>query len=142
MISLRSWTWNTAGPSERGMWIRSSEQTTCQICNSPLSIQWSDTHGVGACVTCGLPYRVIHYEDRDGKNVRVDKPPEVAVREDWLPLAVEYWNETHRRVFPASFDIGMGSRHDGRSYSGASKDDVGTWVAWLEARKDQWPNAA
>jgi hypothetical protein len=111
-----------------------TETTLCAICEKPLSCVWSDTHGIGACFTCGLPYRLYHYEG----NKRVEKPPSVAIKEEWVPIGRKYWNETHRRTFPAAFDF-MGGR-GGCTYSGATGDEIDEWHAWLDARKDEWPN--
>lgn len=115
--------------------------SNCECCGSTYMIQWSDLHGVGACVTCGLPSRVLHYEDRDGKNVRIDKPPSVYLNDGWLPIGQRYWRETHRRVFPAAYDMGFGER-DERSYSGATREDLELWNAWLTAHADELPKAA
>ncbi len=107
----------------------------CLVCEQPFFFHWSDTHGVGVCGTCGLPYVLYHYEN----DVRVDKPPVVAVKESWLPLAREYWQETHQRVFPGSHDMGIFRSRGGRTYSGATEDEMREFDAWLEARKDRWP---
>ena len=47
-----------------------SPETVCIICGNGLRTRWTDTHGIGACVNCGCPYRLFHYED----NKAVDKP--------------------------------------------------------------------
>lgn len=113
------------------------ERPICAVCDEPLSAVWTDTHGVGACRTCGLPYRLYHYENDE----RVDKPPAIAVDEAWVPLAREYWTLCRRRVFPATFDMGFfGSRE--RTYSGASREDITEFDAWMERQKDRWPIVA
>jgi hypothetical protein len=75
--------------------------------------------GVAACGSCGLPYRLYHYEGEGDDQKRVEKPPSIAVKESWLPLARRYWIETHQRTFPAAFDFMSG--RGGRTYSGASR---------------------
>jgi hypothetical protein len=111
-----------------------SDRPTCAVCESMLSVTWTDTHGVGACIVCALPYRIYHY---DGDQ-RVDKAPSLAVDDKWLPLAREYWTENRRRVFPACYDMGfLGSR--GRTYSGASEEDILLFNEWMNARKGRWP---
>jgi hypothetical protein len=110
-----------------------TETTLCAICEKPLSCVWSDTHGVGACFTCGLPYRLYHYEN----DTRVEKPPSVAVPDEWVVIGRKYWNETHRRTFPAAFDF-VGGRN-GRTYSGATQDEINEWETWLDAHKDELP---
>lgn len=110
----------------------------CDCCESELRVAWCDTHGVGACTTCGLPYTIYHYEEVGGERKSVDKPPSVAVKTEWLPLARQYWNETKRRVFPATFDMGI-LRGRERSYSGATEDDIEKFNSWLEQHKTEWP---
>ncbi len=112
---------------------------TCAVCNTPSpSFRWSDTHGIGVCHRCGLPYRIYHYEN----NERVEKPPSIAVKEAWLPLAREYWQETGRRVFPSAFDMGIFRGRGGRTYSGASEEEMREFDAWLSLRKEQRPAEA
>jgi len=107
----------------------------CAICATPLSCGWTDTHGIGACGTCGLPYTLYHYDNE----TRVHKPPSIAVKESWLPLALEYWTETKRRVFPGAFDMGIFRSRGGRTYSGATEDEMREFNEWLNARKARWP---
>lgn len=110
-------------------------QMICAVCDDELHGLWTDTHGVAACAECGLPYTFYHYEN----DARVDKPPSIAVKESWLPLAREYWAETKRRVFPGAFDMGIFRSRGGRTYSGATKDEMSEFDKWLSARKDRWP---
>ena len=114
-----------------------SEKAKCEICKKDLCFQWSDTHGVGVCVYCGLPYKIFFYEDEGDSRKRVEKAPEVAVKEEWLPLARKYYDETKRRVFPCAFDMGVG--HGGRSYSGSTAEDVSEFNNWMEAHKEEHP---
>lgn len=109
--------------------------TNCVICGAEPSYCWTDTHGVGVCWTCGLPYTIYHYEDDE----RVEKAPTIAVKEAWLPLAREYWQETHRRVFPGTYDMGTFRSRGGRTYSGATEDEMREFDDWMKARKDRWP---
>ena len=39
-----------------------SEHKRCEICGQCLVIRWCDYHGVAACVVCGSPYRIYHYD--------------------------------------------------------------------------------
>lgn len=78
----------------------------CQICEVDSSFYWTDTHGVGQCSTCGTPQVIYHYED--GK--RVNKPPELAVNDEAIPLLKQYWKETHRTIpgghsFPGGYEM-------------------------------------
>ncbi len=79
----------------------------CDCCGESLSFQWSDTHGVGVCCRCGLPYTIYHYEGPEGETKRVDKPPAVALTAEGVEIAKRYWGETKRRVYPAVYDIGI-----------------------------------
>lgn len=106
---------------------------SCAICGNELRVRWSDTHGVGACITCGLPYLIYHYEG----DTRVERPPAIAVKEEWVPIGLKYWQETHRRTFPAAFDVMVG--RGGRSYSGASADEIEEFQSWLDAHRDELP---
>ena len=106
----------------------------CAICESTLRFKWSDTHGVAVCTTCGLPYRLYHYENDE----RVDKPPSIAVTDEWMPIGRKYWQETRRRTFPAAYDFMNGRR--GRTYSGASDDEIDKWNSWCDAHKAELPN--
>lgn len=112
----------------------------CELCNEDFTFQWSDTHGVGVCVTCGLPYRIYHYEGDGSDSKRVDKPPEVAIRDEAMPLARAYWAEKRRRVFPACYDmLGPSPRSGGRTYSGATADDVREFDGFVEAHPELAP---
>ncbi len=86
-------------------------------------------------MTCGLPYRIYHYEN----DVRVSRPPSVEIKEEWLILGREYWRETHRRVFPGAFDMGVFRSRGGRTYSGATEDEMREFDDWMNERKSRWP---
>jgi len=113
------------------------ERMTCVICGKEVGFRWSDTHGVAVCY-CGMPYRLHHYEGDGTNNKRVEKPPEVAIKDEWIPVAKAYFAETQGRVFPASFDIGFMERN-GLSYSGASREDVEKWNIWMEDHPELIP---
>jgi hypothetical protein len=118
------------------------EQKTCDCCGERLYFQWSDTHGVGVCITCGLPYRIYHYEKVEGgPEQRVEKPPEVALKPSGVEIAKRYWNEKRRRVFPAYFDMGILGSRGGRSYSGATAGDIEAFAEWYEANIPAAPAA-
>ena len=105
----------------------------CAICETKLGIRWSDTHGVGVCLTCGLPYRIYHY---DG-DTRVEKPPEVAIKPEWIDIGRRYWQETKGWTFPAAYDFLRG--RGGLSYSGASDEDIEMFNEWLDMHKNELP---
>jgi hypothetical protein len=110
------------------------ERQKCAVCESELSFRWTDTHGVGVCTTCGAPYTLYHYDE--ATNARLDKPPELALKESGVEIARRYWNEKRRRVFPACCDMGiLGSRSC--SYSGATSEDIRLFGEWYAAQSQQ-----
>ncbi len=111
-----------------------TSEPVCAICEQPFSFRWSDTHGVAACRTCGLPYRLYHYGEN---NERLDKPPEIAIRAEWVAVGRQYWQETQQRTFPAAFDF-LRDR-GGRSFSGATEEECELFNAWLDAHPDLIP---
>jgi len=106
----------------------------CKLCEEPLSFRWTDTHGVAVCSNCGLPYTVYHYDD---DKQRIEKPPSVAIKESWIPIGKQYWEEYHRMVFPASYDFMLASRDS--SYSGATTGDVQQFDEWLDEHESELP---
>lgn len=109
----------------------SAEPVSCACCGERLAFRWSDTHGIGVCSNCGLPYRLYHYED----DKRVEKPSEVAVTSEGVEIAKRYWAETKRRVFPGCYDMGIGQ--NGYSYSGASPSDYEAFDKWYRREYPQ-----
>lgn len=67
----------------------------CQICGSEPGWSWTDTHGVAQCYVCGTPHVIYHY---DGRTRLMDKEPEIAVREECIPLLKRYWEEHKSRI--------------------------------------------
>jgi transcription elongation factor Elf1 len=102
----------------------------CKVCDLELVFRWTDTHGVGACTNCGLPYTIYHYVD--GK--REDRPPECAVREEWIPHLRRYWNEQHRNCYPGAYNF------PGSSYEVASAEDFNVFNDWIEAHCEELPS--
>jgi hypothetical protein len=103
----------------------------CTVCTDALRFQWTDTHGVGVCISCGTPYTIYHYEN----DQRVDQDPEIALSDYGVEIAKKYWADKQRRVFPGSYDMGFFGRagRNGRTYSGATVDDVDEFNEWYEA---------
>lgn len=108
----------------------------CKICDTDPIFKWTDTHGIGVCCYCGMPYKIIHYDN--GK--RIDKDPEIAVKEEWVAIARKYFNETKSTVFPACYDIGIFPTR-GSSYSGATLNDIEEWRKWLDDHEDEIPKS-
>lgn len=101
----------------------------CEICGEELHCRWTDTHGCGACLTCGAPYTLLHYDN----NVLLDKPPALALKPGWAPLMKQYWQETKRNCDPGAFNF------PGSSYEVATPEEFEKHHAWFMAHKDQWP---
>lgn len=95
----------------------------CIICKEEMYFRWTDTHGIGNCFNCGMPYIIYHYDDN---KKRVEKDPESAVTKEGIEMAKRYWKETKKKVFPAAFDIGIMPNHT-TTFSGASATDVKEW---------------
>ena len=114
--------------------IAEVENAECVVCGSQSLYRWTDTHGIGACLTCGCPYRLFHYEkDGEGKDRRVERQPECCILPDWLDLARRYWEEEHRNCDPGAYNF------SGSSYEVATQEDVDTYQEWMEAHRDEFP---
>jgi|GEM_PF-5417924 len=112
----------------------------CECCENNLAFQWADTHGVGVCTTCGLPYTILHYEGEGSDRRPVEKAPEAALTREGVVIAKEYWSEKKARVFPGAYDMGIG--HSGRTYSGATRDEITAFQDWYAARESAQSAAA
>jgi hypothetical protein len=97
----------------------------CEICEHRLSVCWRDQHGIAACVTCGAPYRIYHY---DADHKRIDKKPELLLQSKWVPLMRRYWSEEHRNVAPGAYMFVTPSREIA---------DTECLSNWLERNEDK-----
>jgi len=102
----------------------------CQICDTPLVCRWTDTHGVGACLSCGVPYRLLHYEN----DKRVEKPAQLLLKEKWVPSIRRYWQEVGRNVAPGAFNF------PGSNYEVATQEDATAFDGWVEAHRGELPD--
>lgn len=68
----------------------------CLICDSELTCRWTDLHGEGVCTICGAPYQLMHGTEEQEKE---GKYPYLRVKEEYISLFREYWNETHLFCF-------------------------------------------
>lgn len=66
------------------------KEEPCQICGEVLRFEWTDLHGEANCINCQVPYKIYHYDD---KNKRVEKPPEISIKEKYIPAMKKYWEE-------------------------------------------------
>lgn len=80
----------------------------CTICaKMDPGFSWTDTHGVAQCCSCGVPYRLFHYDEN---HQRIEKPPELQVDDKFVPLIKQYWDETKSRIpsqhsFPGGYEL-------------------------------------
>lgn len=102
----------------------------CVICEvDPLYSRWSDTHGVGVCTRCGMPYKFLFYDEQD-KRIE-GKEPEPALDQSGIELAKQYWAKKQMRVFPGVYDVlGISHRRGNRTYSGATEEEIGAFGRW------------
>lgn len=106
----------------------------CDICKTePISFRWTDTHGFGACIRCGCPYKLYHYEGPEGQQHRVEKSPELLLLPEWVPITRRYWEETHRNCDPGAYNF------PGSSYEVASREDFESYGSWMQVHKNELP---
>lgn len=108
-------------------------KTICAVCDGELRCRWTDTHGVGACLCCGAPYRLYYYEGEGDQRRRVERPPQLLLQEIWISLHRRYWAEEHSNVDPGGYNF------PGSSYEVASRETFERHRDWFNARKDEWP---
>lgn len=99
----------------------------CEICGTENpALNWTDTHGVAQCCTCGTPYKILHYDD-DGN--RVDREPEIMIIQHWVPMTREYW-ETHKRMIPSGYSFTGNPQ-----YELASSADTKAFYEWCDENR-------
>lgn len=96
----------------------------CVICDNSLVFRWTDTHGVGQCCDCGVPYTIFHYEN----DKRVERPPECCTKAEWIPLLKRYRAETGK-VIPS------GCSFPGSSQELAQPSDIEAFNEWCDQHK-------
>jgi hypothetical protein len=97
----------------------------CAVCDAGPRWRWTDTHGVAQCASCGTPYRIYHY---DGDK-RVDRPPEIRLKPEFVPMCREYWT-SNKRVMPGGHSMGFG-----HGYEMATIEDAEAFSAWIDQRR-------
>lgn len=102
-----------------------TDKQFCVLCERELCFRWTDTHGVGVCTTCGLPYKIFHYEN----SKPIERPPSCALKPEALPMARSYWGETQSKVFPGCYDMGVGI--NGSTFSGATIEEIKKFDTWV-----------
>jgi len=104
-----------------------SKGLLCDICGAHYSWAWTDTHGIAQCWTCGTPYTLYHYDEH---KQRLDKPPEMAIKPEYVPVLQAYWRETRRKIpggcsFPGGQEL-------------ATREDSEKFSAWLDANEEKY----
>ena len=72
------------------------EQDRCLICGKQLVCRWTDYSGEGVCISCGCPYQLKWGSDEQKKEGNY---PYIGLRDEWIPILKEYWEETHQFTF-------------------------------------------
>lgn len=97
----------------------------CEICDKENpSFSWTDTHGIAQCWGCGTPYRLYHYEGEGDESKRVDKPPELCVKLEYVPVLRAYHQQT-KGIIPSGYSF-----HGGQEM--ASVSDHEQFSAWMK----------
>lgn len=103
----------------------------CATCGKELSYRWTDTHGIGVCLNCATPYKLLHYA-ADGHPL--DLPPSPALDATGMAIAKRYWDETGKKTFPGVYDFtGVHHRRGDATYSGATAGEIQAFDAWYDA---------
>lgn len=103
----------------------------CETCDTERPMwAWTDTHGIAQCMRCGTPYRLYHYEGEEGNERRVEKPPELCVKLEYIPVLREYWNQTHR-IIPSGFSFPGGQEL-------ASNKDHEDFSEWMKQNAEKY----
>jgi hypothetical protein len=100
----------------------SAEGVTCAICGTEnTTFQWSDYNGEAMCTKCGCPYQLINGTDE--QKAKADYPY-LSLKEEFIPVAQEYWNETHKFT------------HYGMSIS--KRPGYNELCVWLDNNHPEW----
>lgn len=75
----------------------SAQNQKCVVCDAfPMRFQWSDVSGEAMCTQCGCAYQLKWGgKKRDAEN----KYPYLNMKEEFIPIAREYWNEMQKFVY-------------------------------------------
>ncbi len=107
-----------------------SPDVECVVCGNGLRTRWTDTHGIGACVTCGCVYSLF---EGKGSEKKIAEVPKTTIRDEWLPIIKRYWSEVGKNVSPGTYNF------PGSSYEVASNDDFDSYYTWMEAHESELP---
>lgn len=105
---------------------------TCLVCGvNPTRWTWGDVHGEAMCVQCGTPYQLLYYEGKKGNRKRIKGPPRINIKESWLPILKQYWEETRQFT-------GLGGIMIARDYPECVKGQE-LFYAWVDQHSDLIP---
>lgn len=90
----------------------------CAICDSPLTIRWADSHGVGKCCVCNAPHMMRGY--------RGQAETQVAIRPDKVDAVRGYWQASRRPVMPHAYMLCARDSH-------VTEADDAAWSEWAKA---------
>ena len=80
------------------------QRNTCVVCEVyPVAYQWGDYSGEAMCCNCGCPYQLKWGSDQQTSE---GKYPYLNLRDDFIPVAREYWNYAKQFVhYGTSFNL-------------------------------------
>jgi len=97
----------------------------CIVCDKDLVFRWTDSHGIGVCTICGMPYGLMNKTE----GLAGYHEPEPAMGDAGINLAKKYWKEKKSRVFPGMYDLGI-MAGGVTSYSGATMLQIRQFEEW------------
>jgi hypothetical protein len=75
---------------------KSAYEKRCAVCGEfPMVFQWSDYSGEAMCMKCGCPYQLKWGGEKREKEGNY---PYLNFSSDFMPVAVEYWEEKQKFV--------------------------------------------
>ncbi len=107
----------------------------CVICDTEPRWAWCDHHGIAQCVTCGAPYRLIHYDGEGSERKRVERAPDLLLEVADIEAVRRCRSETGAKLSA----VGLGLSFPG-GYDVASRADVDAFSEWWAKHKP--PTAA
>jgi uncharacterized protein YlaI len=96
-----------------------SKDFKCIICNESAGFNYSDLHAEAMCNRCGTAYMLNEI------------PHKISIKENWIPILKQYWNETHQYM-------GLGQIVIWRDYPEAEEGRM-KFNDWCKKHKDILP---
>ena len=104
----------------------------CLVCDRPISLAWTDSHGVAQCLICGAPYRIFHYEGEGNDRHRVEREPKLLLNEESLPNHRQCCTETKAKMSAVGLQLSFPGGCDV-----ASREDMAAITAWWKRQPTQ-----